>query len=72
MPFQLVLATDDEITVWHTEYGHIYQFVIDPPRNDVVFHWTRDVPDAECRADTLQDEARRFAAGEARMRRLIA
>ena len=70
MTFQLVQATETEITVWHTEHGHIFTFLIDPPR-DVVHRWSRDVPEAVERADAVRDAAHRFAEGEARARRLI-
>jgi hypothetical protein len=72
VPFQLVLATDDQISVWHTDHGHIYVFEIDPKARGLVTGWCKDIAEAPVRAETLRDEARLFAEAEARSRRLIA
>lgn len=71
MAFQLVQATDTEIIVWHTELGHIFGFTVDPPARTVVARFTREVPEAEAPAASVQAEAHDFAVGEARVRRLI-
>ncbi len=71
MAFQLVLATDSEITVWHTDLGHIFGFGIDPQAQDLVARFTREGPDATQPAETLQDDARTYAAELARARHLI-
>lgn len=69
--FQLVQATDTEIIVWHTELGHVFGFSVDSPARTVVARFTRDIPEAEAPAASVQDEAHSFAVGEAKVRRLI-
>lgn len=71
MVFQLVQATDTEIIVWHTELGHIFGFTVDAPAHTVIARFTREVPEAEAPAASVQAEAQTFAVGEARVRRLI-
>ena len=72
MAFQLVLVTDSEITVWHTDLGHIYGFAVDGAGTGLVTRFTREVPDAERPAALHQDEALHYAIDLARDRRLIA
>ena len=71
MVFQLVQATDTEIIVWHTELGHIFGFTVDVQGHTVVTRFTREVPEAEVTAASVQAEAHSFAVGEAKVRRLI-
>lgn len=71
MAFQLVQATDTEIIVWHTELGHIFGFTVDAPAHTVVPRFTRDVPEAEAPAASVEVEAHSFAVREAKVRRLI-
>ena len=70
--FQLVLATDDQITVWHTDHGHIFLFNIDREARQLAFGWCKDIKEAPVRAEILQSEAQLFAEAEARSRLLIA
>ena len=71
MNFQLVRASDTEIAIWNTDHGHIFLYSIEPNARELTHRFTRDIPDAEQDAASMTDEARRFATGEARSRRLL-
>jgi hypothetical protein len=70
--FQIVRVTDTEIVVWNTEHGHIYGYYISPETHALEPLFCRNIDEATQTAESLKDEARRFAVQEARDRKLLA